>query len=157
MRQASAAPSRKQGSPARTLGKRWLWPLLAALGVLGLALYLWPTNRGAPPAPVAQAPTVAPQPTTALALAPPRLAINNDDGVIHYSGVVHDDETRGTIVNALKAVFGPDLYDAAIGRAAALPAGEPADGIGAFAGPPFDPDDIEAHLSAWTIRRPPTG
>jgi hypothetical protein len=30
---------------------------------------------------------------------------------------------------------------------------EPADGIGAFAGPAFDPDDIEAHLAAWTIKR----
>ncbi|MGB9366992.1 MAG: nitrate transporter, partial [Xanthobacteraceae bacterium] len=54
-----------------------------------------------------------------------------------------------------KAVFRPDLYDAGIGKAATLPAGEPADGIGAFAGPPFDPDNIEAHLSAWTIRRQP--
>ena len=30
---------------------------------------------------------------------------------------------------------------------------EPADGIGAFAGPAFDPDDIEGHLAAWTIHR----
>jgi NitT/TauT family transport system ATP-binding protein len=52
-----------------------------------------------------------------------------------------------------KAVWRPDLYDAALGAQAALPAGEPADGIGAFAGPAFDPDDIEAHLSAWTIKR----
>jgi ABC-type nitrate/sulfonate/bicarbonate transport system substrate-binding protein len=56
-----------------------------------------------------------------------------------------------------KAVFRPDLYDAAIGKAAAPPAGEPADGIGAFAGPPFDPDNIEAHLAAWTIKRRPPG
>ena len=33
--------------------------------------------------------------------------------------------------------------------------GEPADGIGAFAGPAFDPDDIEAHLAAWKIKRVP--
>ena len=32
-------------------------------------------------------------------------------------------------------------------------AGEPADGIGAFAGPAFDPDDIAAHLAAWKIKR----
>ena len=38
------------------------------------------------------------------------------------------------------------------GRDASVP-GEPADGIGAFAGPAFDPDDIEAHLAAWTIKR----
>jgi two-component system, oxyanion-binding sensor len=54
---------------------------------------------------------------------------------------------------AAKAVFRPDLYDAAVGKAANVSAGEPADGIGAFTGPPFDPDNIEAHLSAWTIKR----
>ena len=57
-----------------------------------------------------------------------------------------------------KAVFRPDLYDAAVGAA---PAGRTsrADGIGAFAGPPFDPDDIAGHLAAWRIgrcRRPET-
>jgi hypothetical protein len=29
------------------------------------------------------------------------------------------------------------------------PADGPADGIGAFAGPAFDADNIEAHLAAW--------
>jgi two-component system, oxyanion-binding sensor len=52
-----------------------------------------------------------------------------------------------------KAVFRPDLYDAAIGEARPDLAGEPADGIGAFAGPDFDPNDIEAHLANWKIRR----
>jgi NitT/TauT family transport system ATP-binding protein len=51
-----------------------------------------------------------------------------------------------------KAVWRPDLYDAALGKPAVPSAGEPADGIGAFAGPAFDPDDIEAHLAAWTIK-----
>ena len=54
-----------------------------------------------------------------------------------------------------KAVFRPDLYDAALGAPAALPPDEPADHIGAFAGPAFDPDDIAAHLAAWRIRRAP--
>jgi NitT/TauT family transport system ATP-binding protein len=54
---------------------------------------------------------------------------------------------------AAKAVWRPDLYDAALGVAAAPAAGEPADGIGAFAGPAFDSNDIEAHLAAWTIQR----
>jgi two-component system, oxyanion-binding sensor len=58
---------------------------------------------------------------------------------------------------AAKAVFRPDLYDAAIGKAADIPAGEPADRIGAFVGPPFDPDDVEAHVAAWTIKRRPPG
>jgi NitT/TauT family transport system ATP-binding protein len=52
-----------------------------------------------------------------------------------------------------KAVFRPDLYDAAIGKSEPDMAGEPADGIGAFAGPAFDPDDIAGHLAAWKIRR----
>jgi NitT/TauT family transport system ATP-binding protein len=52
-----------------------------------------------------------------------------------------------------KAVWRPDLYDAALGVAATPLPDEPADGIGAFAGPAFDPDDIEAHLAAWNIKR----
>lgn len=50
-----------------------------------------------------------------------------------------------------KAVFRPDLYDAALGPGADRPTGEPADGIGAFAGPAFDPDEIAAHLAVWKI------
>ena len=43
---------------------------------------------------------------------------------------------------AAMSVFRPDLYDAAIpGQSRAFP-GEPADGIGAFTGPPFNPRDI---------------
>ena len=56
------------------------------------------------------------------------------------------------LLAAAKRVWRPDLYDAALGGDGALPPGEPADGIGAFAGPAFDPDDIEAHLAAWTIK-----
>jgi ABC-type nitrate/sulfonate/bicarbonate transport system substrate-binding protein len=52
---------------------------------------------------------------------------------------------------AAKAVFRPDLYDAALPEPEDTPAGEPLDGIGAFAGPPFDPDDIASHLAAWKI------
>ncbi len=52
-----------------------------------------------------------------------------------------------------KAVFRPDLYDAALGAPAALPVVEPADHIGAFAGPGFDADDIAGHLAAWKIGR----
>jgi OOP family OmpA-OmpF porin len=107
-----AAPRRIDVYPSRPAVhdepalSRWLWPLLAALAILGLGLYFWPNSRVAPSAPVAQAPVVTPAPTPAPVLAPPRLAITNDDGAIHYSGVVHDEETRNSIVNALKAVFG---------------------------------------------------
>jgi NitT/TauT family transport system ATP-binding protein len=52
-----------------------------------------------------------------------------------------------------KAVFRPDLYDAALEPEPGRSPSEPIDGIGAFVGPPFDADDIAAHLSCCTIRR----
>jgi NitT/TauT family transport system ATP-binding protein len=51
-----------------------------------------------------------------------------------------------------KAVFRPDLFDAALGPEAEQVVSEPADGIGAFAGPPFDANDIAGHLAAWGIK-----
>jgi ABC-type nitrate/sulfonate/bicarbonate transport system substrate-binding protein len=50
-----------------------------------------------------------------------------------------------------KAVFRPDLYDAALGRDGKLKAASHA--VGAFAGPAFDADDIAGHLSAFRIGR----
>ncbi|OYU90561.1 MAG: nitrate transporter [Bradyrhizobiaceae bacterium PARB1] len=49
-----------------------------------------------------------------------------------------------------KAVFRPDLYDAAVGEAGTISHGGE-DAVGAFAGPAFDPDRIEAHLAAFEI------
>lgn len=46
-------------------------------------------------------------------------------------------------------VFRPDLYDAAMGGSGKPPAA--AEGIGAFAGPAFDPGDIAGHLAAFKI------
>jgi two-component system, oxyanion-binding sensor len=57
------------------------------------------------------------------------------------------------LLAAAKAVFRPDLYDAALAAPDAEPVGEPADRIGAFAGPAFDPNDVAAHLAAWSVRR----
>src|SRR5262249_12057217 len=57
------------------------------------------------------------------------------------------------LLAAAKAVFRPDLYDAALAAPALAIGGEPADGVGAFVGPAFDPSDIQAHLAAWDIRR----
>jgi NitT/TauT family transport system ATP-binding protein len=48
-----------------------------------------------------------------------------------------------------KAVFRPDLFDGALADGTPDLAGEPADGIGAFAGPPFDPNDLTGYLAAW--------
>jgi two-component system, oxyanion-binding sensor len=57
---------------------------------------------------------------------------------------------------AAKAVFRPDLFDAALDDGKPDLTGEPADGIGAFAGPSFDPDDIAAQIAAWQNKHPPT-
>ncbi len=57
------------------------------------------------------------------------------------------------LLAAAEAVFRPDLYDAALGAGGPPPPSEPADGIGAFAGPAFDPNDIAAHISASRIGR----
>jgi NitT/TauT family transport system ATP-binding protein len=52
-----------------------------------------------------------------------------------------------------KSVVRPDLYDAALSFTDADVLGEPADGIGAFTGPAFNPDDIAGYLSHWDIKR----
>jgi len=93
---------------------RWLWPLLGALAILGLGSYLFSAKNTAPEAPaVVQAPVVPAAPPSPTL--PPRLALSNDDGVLHYSGSVHDEETRASIIDALKAVFGADKIHGDIG------------------------------------------
>jgi NitT/TauT family transport system ATP-binding protein len=53
-------------------------------------------------------------------------------------------------IDVAKAVFRPDLYDAALGLEGN--AGKASsDAIGAFAGPAFDPSDIAGHLAAFKI------
>lgn len=59
------------------------------------------------------------------------------------------------LLASAKAVFRPDIYDSVFGAPARLPVGEPADGIGAFAGPAFDSKDIDAHLASWMARHAP--
>jgi OmpA-OmpF porin, OOP family len=92
-----------QDEPVMT---RWLWPLLAALALIGLALFFWPTGARTPTVgpPVAQAPAPPPPPATL----PPRLELANVDGVVHVSGSVHDEDTKNGILNAIKGVFGAD-------------------------------------------------
>jgi len=53
-------------------------------------------------------------------------------------------------LDAARRVFRPDLYDAALGRPAPAAAG--GDGIGAFTGPAFDPENFPAYLAAFPIR-----
>ncbi len=46
----------------------------------------------------------------------------------------------GQLLSAARGVFRPDLFDAALGGPDKGGDEEPADGVGAFAGPPFDPE-----------------
>jgi len=87
---------------------RWLWPLLGALAVLGLGSYIFSARNPAPVAPVAVQTPAVHSPAPQLPLLPARLSLSNDNGIIHYSGSVHDEETRASIINSLKAVFGAD-------------------------------------------------
>jgi NitT/TauT family transport system ATP-binding protein len=57
------------------------------------------------------------------------------------------------LLAAAVAVVRPDLYDAALPGRDAVSADEPADGIGAFTGPAFAPDDIARQLAGWAIKR----
>ena len=50
--------------------------------------------------------TAAPGP--AMAAAPSTLTLADDNGVANVSGAVHDDQTRNSILEALKAAFGAD-------------------------------------------------
>jgi NitT/TauT family transport system ATP-binding protein len=52
------------------------------------------------------------------------------------------------------AVFRPDLYDAALGTSVGSD-GDPSGSIGAFAGPVFNPDDVEGYLASFTVWRRP--
>ncbi len=85
---------------------RWLWPLLGALALLGLGSYLFTANRPTPAPPVST-PVPAPRASVAPALLP-RLVLSNENGAVNFSGAVHDQDSRNTIVNTLKTVFGAD-------------------------------------------------
>src|SRR5208282_5779476 len=64
----------------------------------------------------ATVPTPAPAPMTAMKptevvpapTLPAQLSLYNDDGVVHYSGSVHDETTRTSILDSLKSAFGAD-------------------------------------------------
>ena len=58
---------------------------------------------------------------------------------------------RPDALKTAMGVFRPDLYDAAMGQPDKPSDGS--DGVGAFAGPAFNPNDIAAHLAAFAIGR----
>jgi two-component system, oxyanion-binding sensor len=55
-------------------------------------------------------------------------------------------------LDTAKAVFRPDLYDAALGVSGTAERGS-AGSIGAFAGPTFDPDDLAGYLGSFEVSR----
>ncbi len=57
----------------------------------------------ATPAPIATTPT--PTPTATL---PATLTLENESGVVHFSGALHDEQARASVIDALNTVFGPD-------------------------------------------------
>jgi NitT/TauT family transport system ATP-binding protein len=57
------------------------------------------------------------------------------------------------LLAAARAVFRPDLFDAALGGDPVRDGDAPADRIGAFAGPAFNPDRIAVDITRWAIRR----
>ncbi len=62
----------------------------------------------ATPAPVATTPAPAATPApTAVATQPSTLRLQNESGVVHYSGALHDEQVRASIIDALNAAFGP--------------------------------------------------
>src|SRR5262249_39778835 len=87
---------------------RWLIPLVAGLGVLGLFWYLLTGNQQAPVVAPPAAVPAAQLPAPPVPSVPAHLALTNDDGIITYSGTVHDESTRTSIMDALKGVFGAD-------------------------------------------------
>ena len=120
---ARAAPAHGgHAEQPRSLG--WLWSMLGVLALGGLAWLLTilfsgdkqpiqtaqapaPMTAPAHVAPPAPAPVAAPAPVPAPSL-PATFSISNDNEIIHYSGVVHDEATRQSILNELKAVYGAD-------------------------------------------------
>jgi outer membrane protein OmpA-like peptidoglycan-associated protein len=66
--------------------------------------------------PVAPAPQIGPaEPVTPVATLPAQLSLSNESGVLHYAGSVHDEQTRASILDALKASFGADRISGEIG------------------------------------------
>jgi len=84
-----------------------------------------------------------------LALDPP-LSVRPDPkhAVWLYAQMVRWKQAQFTSAIAAQAaaVYRPDLFDAAQPAVASAEN----DGIGAFAGPAFDPDNVPAHLMAWS-------
>lgn len=77
---------------------RWGVPIVA---ILGLAALLWHLAA----APMLPRVSIPPAPVVSSIIAP-RLWVSNDNGVASYSGLVRDDATRSSMIDALTRAFG---------------------------------------------------
>jgi OOP family OmpA-OmpF porin len=112
--QDGAAPAPAQTSVSTPGGQRTsLLPLAIGAAALigGVSWFLAQKEKNAgeaPPAIVTEAPGVSggASSTAVVQTLPAQLSITDDGRHIAYSGAVHDDATRSSILDALKAVFG---------------------------------------------------
>jgi outer membrane protein OmpA-like peptidoglycan-associated protein/outer membrane biosynthesis protein TonB len=75
-----------------------------------------PATTGQAPATPAPAAVATAEPTApASAATPTRFALSNDNGAVHASGVVRDQDAKTSITDALNAVFGADKVKSEIG------------------------------------------
>jgi OOP family OmpA-OmpF porin len=77
---------------------RWGVPIALLLGLAGLIWWLVPVHVPAPT-------SIPPAPVTSEVVQP-RLWLSDDNGVASYSGLVRDEATRTSIIDALSSVFG---------------------------------------------------
>jgi outer membrane protein OmpA-like peptidoglycan-associated protein/uncharacterized protein YidB (DUF937 family) len=77
---------------------RWGVPIALLLGLAALVWWLVPMHVPAPT-------SIPPAPATS-AVIQPRLWLSDDNGVASYSGLVRDEATRTSIIDALSSVFG---------------------------------------------------
>jgi OOP family OmpA-OmpF porin len=99
--QPSATPPPRMAQPVKGGGfPRWLWPLLILLLLGALAWWLW---GRATTEKVETRPPVVTQTAPAVQ---PKLGVSNVGGKIQYTGVVADENTRGSILTSLRNVFG---------------------------------------------------
>jgi outer membrane protein OmpA-like peptidoglycan-associated protein/uncharacterized protein YidB (DUF937 family) len=135
---APAAAKKTDANRRSAFGNWWVWALLVAFtgfGWLFHARYDRPATTAAVspatapaatavPAPVAALPVPAPPvASSAVPSVAPRLSLSNLGPAVEVSGVVGDEASRGSILDALGAVFGADrvrgdiTVDAAAGPA----------------------------------------
>jgi outer membrane protein OmpA-like peptidoglycan-associated protein/uncharacterized protein YidB (DUF937 family) len=82
----------------------WVLGLIALLAIAAYLSFLRPDQRVVS-APGTKAPVTAPAVSPAVQVAP-TLSISNSGGQVRYGGVVHDEQTRSSILASLKQVFG---------------------------------------------------